>query len=47
VMKWARALLSRTERMRFANAYGADRALLRSAQAYQEKHYPITSSGPE
>lgn len=35
-----RMLLSRTDRMRFARAYGADRALLRRAQAYQEKHYP-------
>ena len=40
LMKGARALLSRAERMRFARAYGADRALLRSAQAYQEHHYP-------
>lgn len=40
LLKWARVLLSRTERMRFAKEYGADRALLRSAQAYQERHYP-------
>jgi hypothetical protein len=40
LMKGARQLLSRTERMRFARAYGADRALLRKAQAYQERHYP-------
>ena len=40
LMKGARELLSRTERMRFARAYGADRALLRKAQAYQERHYP-------
>jgi hypothetical protein len=47
VMKWARELLSRTERMRFARAYGADKALLRRAQAYQEKYYPLTSSDPD
>ncbi len=40
LMRGARQLLSRTERMRFARAYGADRALLRKAQAYQERHYP-------
>ena len=40
LMKGARQLLSRTERMRFARAYGADRSLLRKAQAYQERHYP-------
>jgi hypothetical protein len=40
LMKGARALLSRTERMRFAKVYGADRALLRAARAYQERHYP-------
>ena len=40
LMKWGRALLSRAERMRFAKLYGADRDLLRSAQAYQEKYYP-------
>jgi len=40
LIKWARVLLSRTERMRFARIYGADRALLRAAQAYQERHYP-------
>ncbi len=40
LMKGARQLLSRTERMRFARAYGADRALLRKAQDYQERHYP-------
>jgi tRNA A-37 threonylcarbamoyl transferase component Bud32 len=40
LMHWARQLLSRTERMRFARAYGADRALLRKAQACQERHYP-------
>jgi len=42
LLKWARLLLTKTERMRFAKAYGADRALLRSAQAYQERHYPNT-----
>lgn len=47
ILKWARGVLSRTERMRFARAYGADRALLRAAQAYQEKHYPLTSSDPD
>ena len=41
-MKWARVLLSRTERMRFAKALRADHALLRAAQAYQERHYPLT-----
>ena len=40
LMKWARALLTRTERMRFARLYGAHHALLRDAQAYQERHYP-------
>lgn len=40
LMKWARALLTRTERMRFARLYGADHALLRDAQAYQERYYP-------
>jgi len=35
-----RLVLSRTDRMRFARAYGADRALLRGAQSYQERHYP-------
>lgn len=40
LMKGARQLLTKTERMRFAKAYGADRELLRAAQAYQEKHYP-------
>lgn len=45
VMKWARVLLSRTERMRFARAYGADRDLLRAAQAYQEKYYPVGGQG--
>ena len=40
VIKWARPLLTRTERMRFARIYGADHALLRDAQAYQEKYYP-------
>ncbi|HLY09677.1 MAG TPA: lipopolysaccharide kinase InaA family protein [Planctomycetota bacterium] len=40
LLKWARLLLSRTERMRFAKIYGADRELLRAAQAYQEKYYP-------
>jgi hypothetical protein len=40
LMKWARQLLSRTERMRFARLYGAGRPLLRKAQAYQERHYP-------
>jgi hypothetical protein len=47
LMKWSRVLLFRTERMRFARAYGADRSLLRAAQAYQEKHYPLTSSDPD
>lgn len=47
LMKWARALLTRTERMRFAKAYGADRSLLRAAQAYQEKYYPLGSSDPD
>jgi hypothetical protein len=40
LMKWARVLLTRTERMRFARLYGADHALLREAQAYQERYYP-------
>ena len=40
LMKWARQLLSRTERMRFARLYGAGRPLLRRAQSYQERHYP-------
>ncbi len=40
LMKGARTLLSRTERLRFARIYGADRELLRRAQAYQERHYP-------
>ena len=40
LMKWARALLSRTDRMRFATLYGASPDLLRAAQAYQERHYP-------
>lgn len=40
LMKGARQLLSRTDRLRFARAYGADRSLLRAAQAYQEHHYP-------
>ena len=40
LMKGARQLLSKTDRMRFARAYGADRALLQAARAYQEKHYP-------
>jgi len=40
LMKGARQLLTKTERMRFARAYGADPALLRAAQAYQERHYP-------
>ena len=40
LMKGARRLLSRTERMRFARAYGADPALLRKAQAFQERFYP-------
>ncbi|MBI3856584.1 MAG: hypothetical protein HY293_12930 [Planctomycetes bacterium] len=39
LLKWARLLLSKTERLRFARAYGADPALLRSAQAYQERYY--------
>lgn len=39
LLKWARVLLTRTERMRFAKAYGADHALLRAAQAYQERYY--------
>lgn len=40
LMKWARQLLTRTERMRFARTYGADPTLLKKAQAYQERHYP-------
>lgn len=40
LMKWARVLLTRTERMRFARAYGADHRLLRDAQSYQERFYP-------
>jgi hypothetical protein len=40
LMKWARQLLSRAERMRFARSYGAGRPLLERAQAYQERHYP-------
>jgi hypothetical protein len=40
LMKGARQLLSKTDRLRFARAYGADRDLLRAARAYQEKHYP-------
>jgi hypothetical protein len=40
LMRAARRLLTRTERMRFARAYGADAALLRKAQAYQERYYP-------
>lgn len=44
LLKWARLLLTRTDRMRFANAYGADRALLRSAQDYQERYYPNATS---
>jgi tRNA A-37 threonylcarbamoyl transferase component Bud32 len=40
LMRGARRLLSRTDRMRFARAYGADRGLLCRAQAYQERHYP-------
>jgi len=41
LLKWSRRLLSRTERMRFARTYGAGRALVRSAQAYQERFYPL------
>lgn len=41
LMKWARVLLTRTERMRFARLYGADHALLRDTQAYQDRHYPL------
>ena len=44
LLKWARLLLTRTERMRFAKAYGADKALLRAAQAHQEKYYPNATS---
>jgi hypothetical protein len=40
LMKWARQLLTKTERMRFAKRYGADHGLLRAAQAYQERYYP-------
>lgn len=40
LMRVGRMLLSKTDRMRFARAYGADRALLRRAQDYQERHYP-------
>jgi hypothetical protein len=39
LLKWGRLLLSRTDLLRFAKAYGADRALIRSAQAYQERYY--------
>jgi hypothetical protein len=39
LMKWARVLVPRTDRMRFARQYGASRELLRKAQAYQERHY--------
>ena len=46
LLKWARLLLTRTERMRFAKAYGADRALLRSAEAYQERYYPNAAPDP-
>lgn len=46
LLKWARQLLSRSERLRFAKAYGADRSLMRAAQAYQERHYP-TSKGAD
>lgn len=41
LMKWARPLLTRAERMRFARAYGADHGLLRDAQRYQERYYPL------
>ena len=44
LLKWARLLLTRTERMRFAKAYGADRALIRAAQDYQERYYPNSTS---
>lgn len=44
LIKWARPLLTRTERMRFARAYGADHALLREAQRYQERYYPLNRS---
>jgi hypothetical protein len=44
LLKWGRLLLSRTDRMRFAKAYGADRPLIRSAQAYQERYYPNATS---
>lgn len=40
LMKWARQLLPRTDRMRFARRYGADHGLLRAAQSYQERYYP-------
>ena len=40
LMRGTRTLLSRTDRLRFARAYGADPALLRRAQAYQQRHYP-------
>ncbi len=40
LMRGGRRLLGRAERMRFARAYGADRNLLRRAQAYQERYYP-------
>jgi hypothetical protein len=42
LLKWAQSLLTRTERMRFARAYGADHALLRDAQVYQERYYPVS-----
>ncbi|HZE97022.1 MAG TPA: lipopolysaccharide kinase InaA family protein [Planctomycetota bacterium] len=43
ILKWARVLLTRTERMRFARAYGAGPGLLRETQAYQERYYPLRS----
>jgi len=47
LLKWGRLLLTRPEMLRFAKAYGADRALLRSAQDYQERYYPnSTPSDP-
>lgn len=44
LLKWARQLLTRTELLRFAKAYGADRDLLRAAQAYQERYYPTSEA---
>jgi len=40
LMRIGRGLLGRTDRMRFARAYGAERRLLLRAREYQEKYYP-------